>query len=348
MVSHVLNWADTGGQTFTHPPVQHSHPHRRAVIFFTQPLWALWQVWERVCVPVRQTGRDWHLHIANVNYGASARTLQSGGPYRGPWLFAIGDHGGPLAVWGGRQRPRYSPEGWPDMDLPRLAPFDLGGKQRAANQERDKSFSGSFLPKCGCRSCDTWQKWQRARAVGIFGARKTESLAAQVLCSVSPRVLCRKQIQKYRRFQLFFSFQIVRFLIIQMQKFNKNAKHIRDKTIYDTHTDTQNTDTHRLAFIPTLHILAKVCVAKCIVVFFPHRPILMSLLSVWNKKKADEWRRNCSSDWRGHTGGSCRGQGATPAGQKCETAEKEPEVRTFRLHQGIYVFHTFLLFLFTC
>lgn len=43
-----------------------------------------------------------------------------------------------MVVWGGRQRPRYSPEGWPDM-TPRDSPLLIwvGNSEQAVRRETD-------------------------------------------------------------------------------------------------------------------------------------------------------------------------------------------------------------------
>lgn len=68
------------------------------------------------------------------------------------------DGGEPLVVWGQTETPLFS-WGVARHDPPRLAPFDLGGKQRAASLERNTSFQVHFAD-CGCRSSETDEKWK--------------------------------------------------------------------------------------------------------------------------------------------------------------------------------------------
>ena len=139
--------------THTHTHTQtHSQTHTAGQSFFTRPCGPLTGLGEGL-PPCEADWQDWHLRIATLIMG-----ICSDAPVWGPSR-VLGcchrDGGEPLVVFFGGQTetPLFS-WGVARHDPPRLASFDLGGKQRAASQERDTSVQVHFVD-CGCRSCET-------------------------------------------------------------------------------------------------------------------------------------------------------------------------------------------------
>lgn len=98
----------------THPqPTTHTQTRTAGQSFFTRACGPLTGLGEGL-PPCKADWQDWHLRIATLIMG-----ICSDAPVWGPSR-VLGcchrDGGEPLVVFlGGRQRPRYSPEGWPDM-----------------------------------------------------------------------------------------------------------------------------------------------------------------------------------------------------------------------------------------
>lgn len=66
--------------------------------------------------------------------------------------------------------------------------------------------------------------------------------------------------------------------------------------LYFSRVNSLFADTHtRLPAIPTLHILASVCVLKCIVVFSHTSPFDVSFVTVNKRRLMNEDGDNCSS-----------------------------------------------------
>lgn len=80
--------------------------------------------------------QDWHLHIATLIMGICS-DAPVWGLSRVPGC-CHRDGGEPLVVLGARQRPRYSPEGWPDM-TPRDSPLLIwvGNGEQPVRRETD-------------------------------------------------------------------------------------------------------------------------------------------------------------------------------------------------------------------
>lgn len=95
---------------------------------------------------------------------------------------------------------------------------------------------------------------------------------------------------------------------------------------HHTHTDTQSAWTR---FIPTLHILASVCVLQCIVVFSHTSLFDVSFVTV-NKRRLmnGRWTAAPSEGGRATAGGSYRGNG-WPLLDKMWTAQKTPLLQTW-------------------
>lgn len=142
-------------------PYTHTRTHTAGQSFFTQPNGPLTGLGEGLPL-CKADWQDWHLHIATLIMGICL-DAPVWGPSRVPGC-CHRDGGEPLVVWGADRDPVILLRGgqtWP----PWLAPFDLGGKQRAASQERDRSFQVHFAD-CACRSWETeengkfWYWWQ--------------------------------------------------------------------------------------------------------------------------------------------------------------------------------------------
>lgn len=125
-------WADTGGQTL---PTPRATIDTAGQSFFTQSYGLLTGLGEGL-PPCKADWQDWQLCIATLIMGICS-DAPVWGPSKVPGC-CHRDGGEPLVVLGGRQRPRYSPEDWPDMtphDSPLL--IWVGNSKQPARRETD-------------------------------------------------------------------------------------------------------------------------------------------------------------------------------------------------------------------
>lgn len=137
---------DPGGQPFPTPPACHKHSqtHCRAVIFHPAH-WASDRS-GRGSASVDADWQDWHLYIVPVIMGICLDA-----PVWGPSRVhgcCHRDGGEPLVVWGQTETPLFS-WGVARHDPPWLSSFDLGGKQWAASQKRNRGFQVLQIQRAG-------------------------------------------------------------------------------------------------------------------------------------------------------------------------------------------------------